>query len=393
MAEARFFVLTVQRVILYPLPARSGGVQATRFRQNIIQTGFALPAPGRAFFAGQMQGIHMFIIFNGARADIIRICPATKPAWVQARHVDLTLAMHDPLRQILATARPLGDADRRATALPEIAQARRWTQQRIGVWRMGNGAVDDALDATFAPDRHAFQGSFHPGADAVQFVGEQLILAVPFRIAAPIRPGFLGSLRLINADQARFLLLPVIGRWIGVAHYRHFTIRVDELLDRLGDNVMVLHIGDRHIGSDPLIDQPRITAPGIDHMLTGHGSLFCHDLPFAAGQLHNIQHAIPAFNLCTPIACALCQRIATARRVNMAVIQRPGSGKHAGRIDMGVDRLDLIGADNLHTEPDQLGRAFNLPEIIQFRPIGGKAQPTTAMPGDILPRHCFQFGI
>lgn len=212
-------------------------------------------------------------------------------------------------------------------------------------------------------------------------------------MTAAIGPGFFRPFGLIDSDQAGFLLLPVIGRRIGVAHHRHFRVRFQEFPDRFCDDVMMLHIGDRHVGSDPLIDQPGIAAARIDHMFAGDIALLGDDLPFAGRQLLHVQDPVVAFDLRAHVARALGQGIAAAGRIDMTVIQCPGGGQHTGRVDMRIDRLDLVRADHLHAEADQLGDAFDLLEIVHLRLVGGEAQPAAAMPGDILTGHRLQLGI
>ena len=393
VAEARFFVAAVGGIILHPFPARRGGVETARLFQRVVKGGFALAPARRSFFTRQVQDVHVLVVFDRPGADVIFIRPAAETARVQASHVDFGFAVDHPLRQIFTATGPLRDADGRAAALPEILQAAGRAQQRVGVGRMRNGAVDDALHAAFAPDFHAFQHLFQPGGDAVQLVREQLVLAVPFGIAAAVRPGFLRAFGFVDADQARLLFLTIIGRGPGIADDRHFGVGVDELLHRVGDDIMVLHIRDRHVGPDPLVDLPGIAAAGIDHMLTGHGAFFRHHLPFAGGQLLDVDHPVAAFDFRAHVARALGQRVTASRRIDMPVIQGPGGGENPGRIDMREDGFDFVRPDDLHAEADQLRRALDFLEVVQLRLVHREAQPAAAMPGHILPRHGLQLRI
>ncbi len=114
--------------------------------------------------------------------------------------------MHHPLREVLAAAGALRDAERRTAAQPEIFQAGGRPQQRRPVGRVRYRAVDDPLDAGLLDHRHALHRAAQPGHQAFEVVGEQFTVRFPGRVTVR-RPGLGEILVFVDADQPGLLFL------------------------------------------------------------------------------------------------------------------------------------------------------------------------------------------
>ena len=286
----------------------------------------------------------MLVVLVRLGLGVVAVGIAPEAPGIDAGHVDLGIAVHHPLGQILAAAGALRHADRRAVGVPEIFYAAGRADQGVVVRGVGDRTADHPLDAGLAPDRHALEHLLHVVADALEVGLEELVLGVPLGPAAAVLPALLGLAGLVDADQAGLLLLAVIGRGIGVAHDRHLLVALEELLDRLGHQVGVLHVGHRQVGADHLGDLAGIAAGGVDHVLARHPALLGLDLPLAVGP-GDVEHPVAAHDRGAHVARALGQGVAAAGRIDVAVVERPGAGDHAFDVDEGVDALDLVGAD------------------------------------------------
>src|SRR5262249_55224893 len=74
--------------------------------------------------------------------------------------IDRRLSLDDPLREILPRPARLGDAEAQAAGEPEAVEAKRWAEERVAVGRVGDRAIDDALDARPCERRHACHRAF-----------------------------------------------------------------------------------------------------------------------------------------------------------------------------------------------------------------------------------------
>ena len=114
--------------------------------------------------------------------------------------------------------------------------------------------------------------------------------------------------------------MPNIGRGIRITHDREFFITIDKLLNRAGDNIMVFHIGNRHIGPNHLCHLTSKTARRIDHDLCSDLAQFCIDLPLAGGQTIDIRHAVMTHDFNAHVGSAAGHRVGEPRGVSVAIV-------------------------------------------------------------------------
>ena len=217
--------------------------------------------------------------------------------------------MDHPLREILAAAAALSDAERGSAAHPVVLESRRRPEERRAIGRVRNGAVDHAANTHLAEDRHALDGALEPGRDAVQIVREELVRGVPLRVP-PRHPG-LGEPRvLVDAHEPRFLLLPQVPRGVGVADHRDLLAPFLERRDGMRDHVVMLHIGDGRVRAHHGGDLAGIAARGVHHDFRDDGTLLGDHFPFAARAPAHVGHPIVPHDRRAQIARRLGERVA-----------------------------------------------------------------------------------
>ena len=216
---------------------------------------------------------------------------------------------------------------------------------------------------------------------------------MPFRMPAARGPGFSERGVLIDPDQPALLLLAHIARHPGIAHHRHFLRTLLEGGNRIGDEVVVLHIGDRNVGSGHLRHLAGIATGRVDNHSCADRALFGLHIPFAAGQLGQPGDPVLAHDGRAHLLAANRKRVADARGVSVTIIGGPGSGQHAFGGGEGVDLADLFGIDQLHVEADHFRKALDMAQPGQLALVVGKADPARLVPADILPGQPFQLGV
>ena len=153
--EATLLINPFWRVPLGPLPAESITVHGAGLFEGIVEWGDPDGPACFTIFTGQVWLVHLLVLINGFGYRIIAAGPAAVPAWIHITHIDLGLAVHQPLCQVLATARPLGNADRSPTAQPVVLQALCRPQQKAPIRGVGDGPIHHALDTSIGPARDA----------------------------------------------------------------------------------------------------------------------------------------------------------------------------------------------------------------------------------------------
>ena len=277
--------------------------------------------------------------------------------------------------------------------MPSIRHARHWPDKGVAIRRVGNGAVDDALDPGIGEDRHALQRLFQPRGDPVEIPLKQLILAGPFRPTAATGPSLPRARVLVNADETRLLLLPIIARCRRIAHHGQFDRAVLELSQRFGDQILVFHIGDRGIDTQPLADLSGITARRIDEMLAGDIALFSLDPELARRQTGDARHAVAPHNSGAQCPRARRHGIARTRRVHMTVHRGVGACQNAIGLEPGVQLTDALGADDFHLEPNIGGKTLDIAEPVHLLCRGRDADAAAAVPACRMARQLLKLGV
>ena len=366
--------------ILRSLPAVNLGIDRAFFFQLLIERRHAARAAGVDFTAGQRGFEHVVIVVETFRAGVVRIGVAAEATRIDAGHVDFGIAVNHPLRQVLAAARALGDADGRAAALPEVANPMGGSDQRVAIGRVRDRAVDDALDARLGEDWHPLQRLFQPGGDAVNVAFEQLVFAVPFRPTAAGRPGLLRAVVFVDADKSCFLLLPIVAGGGRVAHHWKFAVDPLERRQRFGHQILVLHVGDRRLDPDPGGHFTGITAAGVDQVFASHCALFGDHLEFTGRKPLDVGHLVAADDGRAQLSRAGRHGVAGACRVHMAVHRGMRAGEDAVGIQPGVQLLDPVGANDLDVKADIGGKPGDVTEPVNLFRAGRQPNAAATVP-------------
>ena len=156
---------------------------------------------------------------------------------------------------------PDGDAEGvEAGADKDAAHLGRLAEDEVAVGREAFRPVDELLDARRLHGRHAAGGELEQRLEMIEVVFEQA--GTRNRLGKPVdRPGL--GVRLVAAHhQAADLLLP-IGETVRIAQRRQVR---GHAVDRLGDEILVLHRDERNVDAGHAPDLARPLA-GADHEL------------------------------------------------------------------------------------------------------------------------------
>ena len=387
--ERALLLAPVEREPLRTLPAVALGEHATLGLERLVKGRRLRRTTLGPLFAGWNEPVHVRVLAVRLDRRVGLVGEGAEPARVHAQHVDLGRPVHHPLGQVLATARALGDPDAGAGGQPEVAHAGRRTHQRVAVRRVRDRPVHDLLDADLVEDRHPLHDPLEVEGDGIPLCLEQLVRCVPGR-APHVGPGLARVAPLVDADQARLDLLPVVGGGVGVAHHGDLDVAVEELGDGFRHEVLVLHVGERRLDPEPGADAVGVAARGVHHVLAGDLALLGGHPELATGEAFDPGDPIGLDDRGPELDGSERHRVAGARRVDVAVIQRPGAGQHAVGRHERVDPPDLLGADDLHPEPDVGGHALDPLEVVQLLQCRREPDPADAPPASRLACHRLQ---
>src|SRR3984957_10096119 len=145
----------------------------TRIARRLAQR-----ACGRPLLVGIMHGedlgVGLLVLFDQIPCVRVR---AEAPR-IDAEHVDCRFASDDPLGKLPAGAAGRRHTKRMAFVEPEVSYTRRRADNRRAVWRIGDGAVVDLLDAYLAKGRDTRDRRLDVGAKAIEILGKKLVFAV-----------------------------------------------------------------------------------------------------------------------------------------------------------------------------------------------------------------------
>ena len=209
----------------------------------------------------------------------------------------------------------------------------------VAVRRVGDRAVDHALDAALGQDRHAGAGVLDVALQPAEIVGPELVGEVGRDAVLPLG----AALPFVGAeDEALALLAQIVGD-VGVAQQRQPVLAaLDQGRDVLGDQVLVLHRDDRQVPADQRHDLARPVAGGVDHDLGADRlALVGADQPLAgaaAGEAGDAGEALdPAAGLAGEARIGLGQ----LRRVDVAVERVPERALEVVRLQERVELARL----------------------------------------------------
>ncbi len=176
---------------------------------------------------------------------------------------------------------------------------------------------------------------------------------------------------------------------IGIAHHREFHLEVDEFLQRLGDDVLVQHVGDGGDVARPRGHHVAVGAGAVDHMLAIDVALVGEDAPFAVGQELDVGDTGAAVDGGTEVAGSCGHGVGHVGGRHMAIGDGAECRLDAEGLEEGMVFLDLGGADDLALVSCQLRDAVDVLKPVHFLVGGGEAEAaaggaTTRLPGELL---------
>ena len=162
------FVMGLGREPVGPLGAMGGAHHCVALHHQFMQSGGAQVARGWTLLEGIMHAELQAEAFDGLVDPEAAVSPGAEAAAVHRERIHGWCAMRHPVREELAGTAAFHDAHRRAGEQPGIGHAVCRSDQRIGVGREGDGAIDDGLHACRSKRRHPRHGGLDDVFDAVE---------------------------------------------------------------------------------------------------------------------------------------------------------------------------------------------------------------------------------
>ena len=172
---------------------------------------------------------------------------------------------------------------------------------------------------------------------------------------------------------------------VRVAHHHHLLVALQELPDRLCNEVGVFHVGDRHVGARHPADLARVAAGRVDHHVAHDVTLIGEDLPLAARTLLHVRHQGTTRDGRAHVPRAPCEGVAAAGGVHMAVPDGPRTREDPVHVHERIDLPDLLRVDDLALEADELADARDVVEPFDFRRLHREPDAAAPVPAHVLP--------
>ena len=341
-------------------------------------------------FVGEVHGEHVAVGFFVLGHHVALAGVGAETTRVDGEHVDARLALGDPFRQLPARTASGGDAEAVAFVQPQAALAPGRADERAAVRGVGDGAVDDGLDAALFQRRHATLRRFDVRDEAFDFAVEQA-LAEPLGHA--VREAGRGA-ALVGAQNPAAALFAQVVRLVRLAQHGQFLAAVLAVLDQLRrlvvDDVLVLDRDGRHVDAEHLAGLAGVVAGGAHHVFAGHFAAAGGELPLARGQLHGVGHFGLFVDFSATHACALAQRHGQVGRGDVAVVrvvQRADDVRRVAAIAQLHERpqaLHFLGGDDAERHADGVGGAAVLQVFVHAVAVGGETQVAGDVEADVL---------
>ena len=228
-----------------PFPAEAGPVDGAATAQPLVErVGLQRPSR-RQLLLGEVDRVLPLVDLGGPGDEVRRRRGvASEAADIELPHVVAGLPVDDPLRCVAAgAAREDDPEDAEACEDVEVLEARHRPHQAASVGRIAVGAVDDLLDPGRGEGGDAGAGGGEHALDPVEVRREQA--RVEIRRDPVERPGPRPALERSD-EQARPFLPDVVGL-VGIAKDGQLAVAAAQLLDRVGDDVVVLEGDDRQL--------------------------------------------------------------------------------------------------------------------------------------------------
>jgi hypothetical protein len=211
---------------------------------------------------GEDAAVGFFVLLHHVALARVRAIAAR----IHGQHVDPGFALDDPLRKLPAGAACGGDAKTVAFIDPHIGHAPGRAYQRAAVGRVGDGTVDDVLDAAMLEGRHAPRRGLDMRHQPIKIRLEE----AP---AEPVRHA-VGKARrrarLVRAEDPSHALLAQIIGLVGLAQHRKlaaaFCAVAFQLRGLVVDDVLVFDGNGGDIKSKEPAALAGVVAGGAHHV-------------------------------------------------------------------------------------------------------------------------------
>ncbi len=261
--------------------------------------------------------------------------------------IALCFALDHPLCEHQTDTAALAKACHDTTRAPIIAQARHRSNQGITVWRKGERAVNNRLDASCFEHRKALVRERDTVFDLVVIIRQKLMAEVPRRAIDSPR-----STRLfIKADTQTTPFLAQIALARRVHHMRVLATHLVDFRNIIGDNILMLHRVQWQINPSHFSHFARPKTACVDHMLCMDRAFISHNIPRAIGTLVGLDHLCMRLNRSATHARGFGVRMSRARRVEMPIKWVIKRAENAISIRHRRDFFDLFRANDFCLEP------------------------------------------
>ena len=126
------------------------------------------------------------VFVDGLVDRVLQVRPRAEPAGVHFSHVDFGLAVDHPLGEVLPSARPLGDADRRASAEPVVVVPGGRAHEVAAIRGVGDWTADYLLDAGLGKHRESLGRHLQPRGQLVEVGRGEVEVEVPVDSFEPV---------------------------------------------------------------------------------------------------------------------------------------------------------------------------------------------------------------
>jgi hypothetical protein len=347
--------------------------RAPRHQPVVERRGLLAAALGQGL-VGEGQDEAALVVLRGLDRAVFGRRVVAEAGHVHGPDVDRGLAVHHPLGETEADAAGLAEAGHDADRDPVVPEPRHRADHGVAVGAEGEGAVDHVLDAGPAERRDPLEAQFEPVGDAVEVGRQQLVAEVHGR--AGHLPG--RRARLVGPQQHALAFLPEVhvALVVDAGGQTHVRPPLDDLRDRLGDQVVVLHglHGQLQAGHVPDLAGPE--AAGVDHHLGVDRAGLGHHVPGAVRPLVGLEDGRVGVIGGAVVARRLGVGVGDAGGIDVAVERVPEGGDIAAGVDQRMAPLNLLERDELLVEAHVTGLGALALQIVV--PVLGRGEVEAA---------------
>jgi hypothetical protein len=207
-------------------------------------------------------GIAFLVLARG----ILGRHPGAVALGIEGGHVDLRLAVHHHLREVVSRAARRGDPEGKALGQPHVPEPRRGPDQRVAIGRVADRAVVIVLQTHRLRRRNAVDH-------------RHVFLLDPFEVereevgAETVGHGVFeprGRALLVRPEDPAAAFLAHIPLGVGIAQDRVLGVRLapfDQRRVGFGHDILMLHRDRGHLDPQQLRGALRVVAGGGDHVL------------------------------------------------------------------------------------------------------------------------------